>query len=423
MKRWFLPFVPLTLLALLGCTSKPTNDVSISDPNHPPGVERATPEDKAAVAHDNNQFALELFGQLDKKANLFFSPASISTALAMVYGGARGKTSEQMANVLHFQLDAKRLHPAFSALLFEMKSQGGPTASRLNIANAVWAHRVTRFLPDFMDLIKDNYGAGVQQVDFSKDEEARRTINAWVAEQTADKITDLLKSGDVSPQTRLVLTNAVYFKGFWLHAFKSRDTKEQPFHLTPTKDVPVPMMQQTGEFRFFADEGKGVKLLEMPYRGSQISMVVLLPTRADGLEQLEKQLDVASLENWLKQLGQARSVAVALPKFRMSQRMELVDQLQKMGMTALFRPGEADLSDMTGDQSLFVGKLVHEALVEVNEEGTEAAAATGVAVRAAAEPQRDVFRADHPFLFLIRDTRSRSILFLGRVSNPKNRVG
>jgi len=272
-------------------------------------------------------------------------------------------------------------------------------------------------------LTKDNYVAGLQRVDFANPDGARRDINAWVAQQTANKIKDLLQSGDVTPQTRLVLTNAIYFKGDWQHAFKAEATHDQPFHATPAKDVSVSMMHQTRVFRHFADEAKTFQLLEMPYKDSELSMVVLLPAQVDGLADFEKKLDAESLEKWLQKTQPAK-VAVTLPKFTMSRRLGLADHLQAMGMTAAFHAEEADFSGMTEDKPpLFLSAVIHEAWVEVNEKGTEAAAATAVVVEAAAEPPREqaiVFRADHPFLFLIRDGRSGSILFLGRVNNPKN---
>jgi serine protease inhibitor len=372
---------------------------------------------------DSNQFALDLFGRLNKESNLFFSPASISTALAMTYTGARGQTAEQMAKALHFQLDAKRLHPAFCALLWEMQSQGTTGGCRLSIANALWGSKDTHFLPDFLQQVKDNYGAGLQQVDFVRSEDARRTINAWVAQQTADKIKDLLQSGDITPETRLVLTNAIYFKGDWLHAFDANATRDEPFHLTPTKDMSAPMMHLTDHFGHFADEAKSFQLLEMAYKDSGLSMVVLLPAKMDGLEQLEKKLDAESLAKWLQQTN-SKKVIVTLPKFTMRSRLPLANRLQAMGMTAAFDRVQADFTGMTEDKPpLFISAVIHEAWVDVNEKGTEAAAATAVTMfPASAPPKREepiIFRADHPFLFLIRDTRSGSILFLGRMSNPK----
>jgi serpin B len=306
--------------------------------------------------------------------------------------------------------------------LWEMQGQGKPSGCRLNIANALWGQKETHLLPDYLQSMKDNYVAGLQQVDFNKAEDARRYINAWVARQTADKIKDLLHPGDLTPDARLVLTNAIYFKGDWLDAFEGNDTHDQPFHLTPAKNVAVPMMHQTGAFRYFADEKKSFQLLEMPYKNSDIAMVVLLPGRVDGLAQLEKKLDAESLA---KRLQQAASVQVnlTLPRFTMRRRLPLADRLQAMGMTAAFRAEEADFTGMTEDKPpLFLSAVIHEAWVDVNEKGTEAAAATVVRLAGAAPPREKpiVFRADHPFLFLIRDTRSGSILFLGRVSNPKN---
>ncbi len=427
MERWLLLSLVFTFLILwgLGCTDKSNSTDTATPPPvvKPSNADKATPEDKTAVARDSNQFALDLFGKLDKQENLFFSPASISTALAMTYAGARGQTAEQMAKVLHFHLNSERLHPAFAALAWEMQGQGKPSGCRLSIANALWGHKDTHFLPDFLQLVKDNYGAGLQQVDFARAEDARRAINDWVAHQTADKIKDLLHPGDVSPRTRLVLTNAIYFKGDWLQPFEGNDTFDQPFHVTKTKDVSVPMMHQTGHFRHFADEAKTFQLLEMGYKESELSMVVLLPTQADGLADLEKKLDAGALAKWLEKTKSSK-IVLTLPKFTMRSRLPLADRLQAMGMTAAFRPEQANFTGMTFDRPpLYLSAVIHEAWVDVNEKGTEAAAATAVIAKATAAPVHDqpiIFRADHPFLFLIRDMRSGSILFLGRMSNPKS---
>lgn len=421
-----LPVLSLLVLTALGCTSKTTDDPSNPPtevvaplPVKPVNTDQAKPEDKSAVVRDSNQFALDLFRRLDSKDNLFLSPASISTALAMTYAGARGQTAEQMAKVLHFNLDAKRLHPAFGAFLWEMQGEGKQQGYRLNIANALWGHKDSHFLPDFLQLMKDNYSAGMQQVDFTQPDDARREINAWAAQQTGDKIKDLLHPGDVSPETRLVLTNAIYFKSDWRHAFIAGATHSQNFHVAPGKDVVVPMMRQMSEFRTYTDKNRSFKLLEMPYDNSELSMIVLLPAQVDGLAQLEKKLDAGSLTEWLQQMKAGKTL-VLLPKFTMRRRFELADLLQKMGMTAAFRAGEADFSGMTNDKpGMFLSAVIHEAKVEVNEKGTEAAAATAVTTREKS-PMPPVFQADHPFLFLIRDMRSGSILFLGRMNNPKN---
>lgn len=424
MERFLVPSLMLSILALgvLGCIRNPPSAVGVPQSAKPANADRATPEDKATVAREGNQFALDLFARLDKNDTLFFSPASISTALAMTYTGARGQTAEQMAKVLRFPLDAKRLHPAFAALLWEMQGEGKQSGCQLRIANALWGDKRTQFLPAFLRETKDNYSAELQQVDFTHPDDARRIINAWTAQQTADKIKELLQSGDLSPQTRLVLTNAIYFKGDWLHAFKSDGTRDQPFHVAPGKDVAAPMMHQTEKYRYFADEAKNFQLLEMPYKDSQLSMVVLLPEKVDGLGQLEKKLDAQSLTKWLEQAKSSR-VVLTLPKFTLRRRLLLADRLQAMGMKAAFREEEADFTGMTEEKPpLFISAVIHEAWVDVNEKGTEAAAATAVTLRPAAAPVADrpiVFQADHPFLFLIRDARSSSILFLGRMNNPK----
>jgi serpin B len=303
-----------------------------------------------------------------------------------------------------------------------MQGQGKPSGCRLSIANALWGHKDTHFLPEFLQETNDNYGAALQQVDFAQAEDTRRTINGWVAQHTADKIRDLLHPGDITPDTRLVLTNAIYFKGDWLRPFDGNHTYDQPFHVTKTKDVSVPMMHEDGEFLHLEDEEKSFQLLEMAYKDSELSMVVLLPAQVDGLAQLEKKLNAQTLAKWLEKAHPTK-VVVTLPKFTMRSRLPLAEKLQAMGMTAAFREQEADFTGMTLDKPpLFVSTVIHEAWVDVNEKGTEAAAATAVGLRASAAPPPQkpvVFRADHPFLFLIRDTRLGSILFLGRMSNPK----
>jgi serpin B len=270
-------------------------------------------------------------------------------------------------------------------------------------------------------LMKDNYVAGLQQVDYGNPADAVRQINAWVAGQTADEIAELLHDGDVTPQTRLVLVNAIYFKGEWQPPFDKRDTWEQTFHLAENAGTSVPMMYQNGEFAYFADNKDTFQLLEMPYKDSALSMVVLLPRRTDGLAAFEKDLTADALAKWLQQT-KIKTVRVTLPRFHLTRRVDLGAVLRALGMTSAFDPQQADFSGMTCDRKLFVSKVVHEAWLDVNEKGSEAAAATGVAMKPGAAPPREQpidFRADHPFLFLIRDTQSGSILFLGRMSNPQ----
>jgi serpin B len=372
--------------------------------------------DVAAVVSGNTEFAFDLYAKLrGKDGNLFFSPESISTALAMTYAGARGETAEEMAKTLHFKLKEGQLHPAFHALIEELNGAGKKRGYQLNVANALWGQKGYGFLPAFLKLTKSNYGAGLQEVDFAGEtEKARQTINAWVEKQTKDKIKELLQPGVIDSSTRLVLTNAIYFKGDWDRQFRKDLTHKEAFHLSADKTADAMMMHDTGKFKYL--DGGSFQALEMPYKGKELSMVVLLPKKVDGLADFEKTLTAAKVSEWLPKLRE-QEVVVALPKFKMTSEFSLKDTLAAMGIKQLFTAG-ADLSGMNGKRDLFVSAVVHKAYVDVNEEGTEAAAATGVAVKLAAAPIRTEFRADHPFVFLIRDNHSGSVLFLGRVVNP-----
>jgi serpin B len=377
--------------------------------------------DVAAVVKGNTEFALSLYGKLRAQAgNLFCSPYSVSTALAMTYAGARGQTAAEMAKALDFTLDPGHLHPAFGALQHQLiQGSGKKQGYQLNVANALWGQEHFGFLPDFLNLTRRDYGAGLREVNFQSDPEAaRRVINTWVEQQTHDRIKDLLPQGLLTTDTRLVLTNAIYFKGFWAEQFKKASTKQEPFQLAGGGQVQVPLMHQTGHFQYH--DGGTFQALELPYRGRELSLLVLLPKRVDGLAALEGRLTAANLAAWLGRLRE-QEVQVALPRFKVTGAFNLNQVLEALGMRQAFIPGGADFSGMSGTngRKLFLQAVVHKAFVDVNEEGTEAAAATGVAVAEEAEPADPaVFRADHPFVFLIRDNRSGSVLFLGRLTNP-----
>jgi serpin B len=383
----------------------------------PPAKETA---DKAAVVQGNTAFALSLYSQLRSRAgNLFFSPFSLSTALAMTYAGAHGQTAEQMAAVLHFPADLQRLHSAFAALGKDLQDDGERRGYQLHVANALWGQQGYRFREEFLQTTKTYYGAGLNEVDFrTAAEEARRTINAWVEQQTKEKIKDLIPPGMLDALTRLVLTNAIYFKGDWAHPFKKPQTKEEPFKVTATQQVTVPMMNQTGFFKYF--DGGSFQALELPYVGDKLSMLVLLPKEVDGLATFEQSLTAQKLVEWLPAL-RSQEVVVALPKFTVTAEFLLNQALSALGMPLAFSDA-ADFSGMSEDRGLALSAVLHKAYVDVNEEGTEAAAATGGVARVTSAPLTPppVFRADHPFVFLIRDTRSGGILFLGRVTQPRS---
>ncbi len=374
--------------------------------------------DAGALVRGNNTFALNLYGELkEQEGNLFFSPFSISAALAMTYGGARGNTAAQMEQVLYFEVTAERLHQTFAQLLEQLNARGKKGGYQLSVANALWGQQGVGFLKKFLDLTEKHYGAGLQQVDFAAaTEAARQTINAWVEKETQGKIKDLIQPGVLNALTKLVLTNAIYFKGTWAEQFDRKATRDTPFTLATRRQVKVPMMHKTENFGY--TEAEGFQALELPYAGDDLSMVIFLPREVDGLAALEKELSLENLESWLGGLRR-QTVQVSLPRFTMTSEFGLQDVLKSLGMTDAFS-GAADFSGMTGRRDLFISAVIHKAFVDVNEEGTEAAAATAVVMMTSAAPRPPVvFRADHPFLFLIRDNRSGSILFIGRLVNPK----
>jgi serpin B len=373
------------------------------------------------VVAGNNKFALELYAKLQsQQGNLFLSPYSISTALAMAYAGARGQTEKQMADTLCFStMSSEHLHEEFGRLIRKLNAAGEKGGYELVVANALWLQKDYNFLPEYLSLVKTEYDGDLQQVDFAKQlEEARKTINAWVEKKTKDKIKELIKPRMLDSATRLVLTNAIYFKGKWATQFAPVLTKDSPFILLGGQKVNVPMMNQTEKFGY--KEDANIQVLEMPYVNNDLSMVVLLPKKLDGISELEKDLNNDNLVRWIDDLHK-RKVQVFLPKFKMTSEFELARVLGAMGMPIAFSD-KADFSGMNGNYELSISAVVHKAYVDVNEEGTEAAAATGVGVIATSiEPPPPVFKADHPFIFLIRDNKSGSILSLGRMANPASK--
>ncbi|HUT30063.1 MAG TPA: serpin family protein [Sedimentisphaerales bacterium] len=393
------------------------------------------------IVAGNTEFALDLYASLkNEKGNLFFSPYSISTALTLTYSGAREETEKQMGLVLRFrrikwgisdwsekgpikhfegftELPKERVHQSFAALQQVMNKP--KEEYRLSIANALWAQKDYKFLSQFLDVTNKYYDAKVQELDFATETEtARKTINRWVETKTNDKIKDLIKPGILNRLTRLVLTNAIYFKGLWELQFRKEFTEDAPFTVSPDKTVEVSMMHLTDDFKYWADDN--LQILELPYKGNDLSMIVLLPHTVEGMESLEKSLSLTNLNNWLSKLRK-QQVMVFLPRFKMTCEISLAETLAAMGMRDAFALPPADFSGMTGKKDLFISAVVHKAFVEVNEEGTEAAAATAVIMETLAAPgsPAPVFRADHPFIFLVKDNNSGSILFLGRLKSPK----
>ena len=393
--------------------------------------------DVRAVVKGNTAFALDLYRQLrTKDGNLFFSPYSISTALAMTYGGARGNTQAEMAKVLHFAPPQRDLHPAFGAIARALKADPKKAGYELHVANRLWGRKGHAWERAFLGSTQEHYGAGLEELDFRNDPDgSRKTINAWVEKQTQDKIKELLKRGVINPYVALVLTNAIYFKGDWASQFDKKRTKDAPFGVLPpgkSAILPrVPLMYQKADFRYALGryegvDGGSVQALELPYQGEQLSMVVLLPNKVRGrldgsLGDLEKALSPATLQAWVARLRK-QEVHVSLPRFKMTCEFRLKKVLQAMGMKDAFVMGVAEFTGMrktAKSEGLHVSAVVHKAFVDVNEEGTEAAAATAVVMEDEAYHPPVIFRADRPFLFLIRHNETGSILFLGRVMNPR----
>ena len=378
--------------------------------------------DVSGIVNGGNQFALDLYQQLrSEDGNLFFSPSSISMALAMTYAGAAGETEVEMAKTLHFQMPKVELHSGMRAMRDYWSVPATKKSIRLNLANRLWGQESYEFLQEFLTVTGEQYGAELARLDFGQTEDARQTINGWVEDQTQDKITKLLPEGVLSADTKLVLTNAVYFHGNWSEPFKKSRTKEEDFHLTASDTIKVPLMHRSDEFRYGAVDD--LQILELPYGDGSLSMVVLLPEKIDGLADLEAKLTLQTLQRWLKSVRHEDEVKVYLPKFKTTSDFQMADTLKAMGMESAFDVDRADFSGMTSGRDLYISAVIHKAFVDVNEEGTEAAAATGIAMMPTSalveEPKEPpVFRADHPFVFMIRDNRNESILFLGRITNP-----
>ena len=411
----------LSLAILLTACGGPSANMAQS--NRPritsPNVPSTDSQDLAA---GNNAFALDIYQTLrSQDGNLILSPFSISLALGMTYAGARGETEAQMADTLHFDLPQGQLHPAFNALdqRLESRGKGGSNDEeplQLNVANAVWAEQTYPFLQEFLDLIASNYGAGIRLADFiNQYEPVRKEINDWVADQTEEKIKDLLPEGVLNSYTRMVLVNAIYFKADWLRQFDADDTFDSPFHLLDGSEVTVKMMNQGTSLPYY--DGAGYQAVELPYAGDTAAMDIFVPDEGN-FEAFESSLNPAMLNETLNGL-QPTSMMLSLPKFTFESQFNLSDTLKTMGMVDAFEADIADFSGMTGNKDLYISDVIHKAFVAVDEEGTEAAAATAVIMETTSAILYDItLTIDRPFIFIIRDRPSGQILFIGRVLNP-----
>lgn len=378
------------------------------------------PQDEQRKAEPmNDSFGLALYAQLGAKpGNLFFSPTSVQAALAITAAGARGQTAEEMNRVLGLG-EREAGGTALGKLLRQLNADGKKGGYELAVANALWAAQGYPFRPEYLATVENDYQGHLSTLNFAADPEAaRKVINDWVSAQTRDRIRDLLPGGSIGPSTRLVLTNAIYFKGKWDLPFDGKQTRDGDFEGVDGRKVKTAFMHQQKNFNYA--ENDSVQVLELPYGQNDLAMRIYLPKRGDGPGILEKGLPSADLNALAKQ-PEPQPVQVSLPRFKLESSFELSDVLKAMGMPAACDPGRADFSGMTTGEHLFISAVVHKAFVNVDEEGTEAAAATGIVMRPTAvyrPVQPKVFNADHPFLFSIVHQKTGALLFMGRLATP-----
>lgn len=372
-------------------------------------------EESQPIVHGSNDFGFDLYRQLKSEpGNVFISPINISSALAMAAAGANGSTLDEMLNVLHLP-KGDGMAKGFASLLNQLQADAS-SPYELSLAAAIWAKDGFPIQQNFLDRVNKGFGGGLRRVNFDDKAAAVKIINSWVKQQTKSKITDLVTTNDISALTRLVLTSAIYFKGQWQIKFVKELTKEEPFFTAADKSTKTPMMHTSGNFRYL--ENDKLQLVDLPYKGNRLSMTIVLPRAKDGLAALESQLTGKAVIDWLNK-GQSKLGDVAFPKFEFTVRYQLPDQLQAMGMKLAFG-NAADFSGISTAEPLKIADVIHKAFVRVDEEGSEAAAATAVIFDRAPSPvvERFDFRADHPFVFMIRDQKTGTVLFLGRMSEP-----
>ena len=382
------------------------------------GAEPAVSSELSAAADGNNAFALDLYGRLAAgKGNVFFSPYSISTCLAMTYAGARGETENQMAKILHVSTNQDGWHSSLGKLQQQLNDIQTNNNVELTIANGLWAQQDHPFVPAFVHLAERDYDAKLRQVNFRNSGPACREINDWAAEKTKGRIRDPVAPGMLNASSDLVLVNAIYFYGNWVRAFDPY-TRKAPFYLADARVIQAPLMRNLSARVSYA-EFPDLQILEMPYRGYSLSMVVLLPKGPNGFKKLEGTINSTNLAAWID-AERLQDVDVFLPKFKLEATYSLTPTLSAMGMCDAFDPNKADLSGIDGFRDLFVSAVEHRAYLDVNEEGTEAAAATAVSLMHGLDDRKTLplFLADHPFVFLIRQIKSGAILFLGRLTEP-----
>ncbi|XP_048258251.1 leukocyte elastase inhibitor-like isoform X3 [Haliotis rufescens] len=381
------------------------------------GTGLKSPDLVKQVATANSQFGLDLYKKVAsdlKDSNVFLSPFSISAALAMTQLGARGDTAAQMNQVLKWTDLQDSVHPGFEDYLGLLKTQGDYV---LTTANRLFVNDKSKILDEFLQKTDKHYGAQAVLSDFVGNGagEAQK-INQWVESETNGKIKDLI-TGGIDPLTAMILINAIYFKGNWAQKFDPTKTKKDTFKVKPGETIQVDMMRMSKKFNFGYNEELNCSVLELPYVKEELSMFFLLPFKDDGLAELEDKLNHESLTQALKNVHKV-TVDISMPRFVLESSFELNNVLKSLGMSDAFDEQKADLSGIDGTRLLYISQVVHKAFLEVNEEGSEAAAATAVRIMTRSLPIIEPFKADHPFLFLIRDTRADVVLFMGRLVRP-----
>ena len=392
--------------------------------NGPDEVTEPVPDDVILLADAINRLALDLHGlRSAEPGNLICSPLNIELTLCLVHDGARGETAAELTRALHLPFTNGRLHAALRHLRERHLRCGFWSGCRLATANRLWGQSKHRFRPEFLATARTVHGAELVPLDFQGDpEEARRAIDAWLAEQMGDAGAGSLPPRAITAATRLVAAGTIHFHGTWAEPFEESATiRAGRFHLGDGRTARVPLMHRIGSCRYAASAG--LQILELPYGGARLAMVILLPRERDGLRDLERRLEADSLRTWLDALHEERDVAITLPRFSLACRWELVAILKELGVKAAFSPGAADFSVLDGSRELFVSDALHRAFMGVDEAGTEAGASTVVGMSVEAVPVQTVFRADHPFLFLIRERPTGAWLFLGRLADPRIREG
>lgn len=372
-----------------------------------------TAEKLNSLVNSLNKFSFDFYQKISEgnEDNIFFSPYSIFVALSMAYEGAHGNTATQMYNILNFFQNDSETQGSFGKIynLLNQKQEG----YKISTANAFWIQQNYPFLTEYISLLQNYYMAEANELDFSKNVEAARTINTWIENQTNGKIKDMIDPSALSDFTRLVLTNAIYFKGLWENPFDPKYTTKTDFNVDSSKTVDVDMMSLSDCF-FNYTETDELQILKLPYEGNDLSMLVILP-KENNISIVDSSLNTLNIEDWNSNLNEIK-INIDIPKFKFKTEYNLNDVLTKMGMIDAFSEIDADFSGMDGTKSLFISDILHKAFIEVNEEGTEAAAATSVIVTTSAIT--NTFNADHPFVFLIQHEETGAILFIGKIMSP-----